>query len=187
MFDAEEVGLIPETRSHWEHGARIRADTGLKTADALPAATTLQAERDLFTTIDADFRRVEGLSLAILSDLVEEQGQVHPSSGHHPRRPSGRWSDSRAGRQKQARRSGSRGNPLRPEASSRWEPSEELLTHLRSEHLLLLHHHRERGHRTRSESVLGRHTCRQWAPLDREVRRGLTRTQSGKLEKRKAG
>ena len=72
MFDAEEVRLIPATRSHWEHGARIRADTGLKTADALHAATALQAECDLFITNDADFRRVEGLTVAILSDSVEE-------------------------------------------------------------------------------------------------------------------
>ena len=72
MFDADEVRLIPATRSHWEHGARIRADTGLKAADALHAATALQAGCDLFVTNDADFRRVEGLDVVILGDLIGE-------------------------------------------------------------------------------------------------------------------
>lgn len=72
MFDAEEVRLIPATRSHWEHGARIRADTGLKTADALHAATALQAGCDLFTTNDTDFRRIDGLAVVILSDLFDD-------------------------------------------------------------------------------------------------------------------
>ena len=76
MFDAEEVGLIPATRAHWERGARIRADTGLKAADALHAATALHANCDLFITNDADFRRVEGLPTVVLSDLVEEQSQA---------------------------------------------------------------------------------------------------------------
>lgn len=76
MFDAEEVGLIPATRAHWERGAGIRADTGLKAADALHAATALQANCDLFITNDADFRRVKGLPAVVLSDLIEEQSQA---------------------------------------------------------------------------------------------------------------
>ncbi len=76
MFDAEEVRLIPATRAHWERGAEIRAATGLKTADALHAATALDAQCDLFITNDADFRRVEGLPTVVLRDLVEEQRRV---------------------------------------------------------------------------------------------------------------
>ncbi len=72
MFNAEEVRLIPAARSHWEHGARIRADTGLKAADALHAATALQAGCDLFITNDADFRRVDGLAVVILDDVIDE-------------------------------------------------------------------------------------------------------------------
>lgn len=72
MFDAEEVRLIPATRSHWEHGAEIRADTGLKAADALHAATALQAGCDLFITNDADVRRVAGLAVVILDDVIVE-------------------------------------------------------------------------------------------------------------------
>lgn len=75
MFDAAEIRLIPATRSHWENGARIRTDTGLKSADALHVATALEANCDLFITNDADFRRVEGLPTVVLSDLVEEENQ----------------------------------------------------------------------------------------------------------------
>lgn len=76
LFDAEEIRLIPATRAHWAQGARIRADTGLKTADALHAATALQAECDLFITNDEDFRRVEGLPTIILDDLLEGEMQA---------------------------------------------------------------------------------------------------------------
>ena len=68
MFDADEIRLVPATRSHWEHGARIRSDTGLKTADALHAATAVQAGCEIFITNDADFRRIDGLAVVILSD-----------------------------------------------------------------------------------------------------------------------
>ena len=43
MFDAHEVSLIPATRELWEDAARLRAETGLKTPDALHAATALRA------------------------------------------------------------------------------------------------------------------------------------------------
>ena len=71
MFDAHEVSLIPATRELWEDAARIRADTGLKTPDALHAATALGAGCTLFVTNDTDFRRVEGLPIIVLDDLVD--------------------------------------------------------------------------------------------------------------------
>ncbi len=73
MFDAHEVGLIPATRELWEDAARIRANTGLKTPDALHAATALQTRCTLFISNDTDFRRVAGLSVVILDDLVEAE------------------------------------------------------------------------------------------------------------------
>lgn len=53
-----------------EETARLRAATGLKTPDALHAATALQAECALFVTNDTEFRRVDGLPVAILDDLL---------------------------------------------------------------------------------------------------------------------
>ena len=76
MFDAHEVSLIPATRELWEDAARIRADTGLKTPDALHAATTLSTGCTLFITNDTDFRRVEGLPIVVLDDLLAEESRV---------------------------------------------------------------------------------------------------------------
>ena len=70
-LDAHEVSLIPATRELWEDAARICADTGLKTPDALHAATALSVGCTLFVTNDADLRRVEGLPIVVLGDLIE--------------------------------------------------------------------------------------------------------------------
>lgn len=70
VFSAPEVQVVPVTRQLWEATAHLRAETGLKTPDALHAVTALQAECTLFITNDADFRRVQGLPVAVLDDLL---------------------------------------------------------------------------------------------------------------------
>jgi predicted nucleic acid-binding protein len=74
LFHAREVQLIPATLSLWEHAARLRADTGLKTPDALHAATALDTASTLCITNDRDFYRVEGLPVVVLDDLLREEG-----------------------------------------------------------------------------------------------------------------
>ena len=69
-FDSDEVQLYPATRELWESAARIRAETRLKTPDALHAATALDAGCTLFITNDRDFRRVPNLPAVILDDLL---------------------------------------------------------------------------------------------------------------------
>ena len=76
LFDAHEVSLIPATRELWEDAARIGADTGLKTPDALHAATALSAGCTLFITNDTDFCRVQDLPIVVLDDLLAEESQV---------------------------------------------------------------------------------------------------------------
>ena len=76
MFDAHEVSLIPAARELWEDSARIRADTGLKTPDAPHAATSLSAGCTLFVTNDGDFRRVRGLPVVVLDDLIEVEAEA---------------------------------------------------------------------------------------------------------------
>lgn len=71
IFAAAEVELISATLETWEGAARIRATTGLKTSDALHAATALSAGCTLFITNDADFHRVHDLPIVVLGDLVE--------------------------------------------------------------------------------------------------------------------
>lgn len=78
VFAAPEVQILPATRQLWEEAARLRAETGLKLADALHAATALWAGCSLFVTNDADFRRIEGLLIVVLDDLLGEG--LQPSS-----------------------------------------------------------------------------------------------------------
>ena len=76
IFAAAEMDLIPATLAIWEDAARIRAVTGLKTPDALHAVTALRAGCDLFVTNDTDFRRVQGLPVVVLDDLLKEESQA---------------------------------------------------------------------------------------------------------------
>ena len=73
ILAATEMDLIPATLATWEDAARIRAETGLATPDSLHAATALRAGCTLFITNDADFRRVQGLPIVVLDDLIEPQ------------------------------------------------------------------------------------------------------------------
>lgn len=76
VFAAPEVRLVPATRQLWEDSASLRAETGLTTPDALHAATAIRAGCALFVTNDTDFRRVEGLPVVVLDDLLKEESQV---------------------------------------------------------------------------------------------------------------
>ena len=76
ILAAAEMDLIPATLETWEDAARIRAETGLATPDALHAATALRAGCVAFITNDTDFRRVQGLPVVVLDDLLTEESQV---------------------------------------------------------------------------------------------------------------
>ena len=76
ILAAAEMDLIPAILATWEDAARIRAETGLATPDALHAATALRAGCALFITNDTDFRRVEGLPIVVLDDFLAEESQV---------------------------------------------------------------------------------------------------------------
>jgi len=53
-----------------ERAAQLRAATNLKTPDAIHAATALEHGCTLFVTNDSTFRRVPGLPVTILADLL---------------------------------------------------------------------------------------------------------------------
>lgn len=76
VLAAPEVDLIPTTRRLWEDTARLRAETGLRTPDPLHAATALWAGCALFITNDTDFRRVGGLPVVVLDDLLKEESRI---------------------------------------------------------------------------------------------------------------
>ncbi|MFO0927620.1 MAG: type II toxin-antitoxin system VapC family toxin [Gemmataceae bacterium] len=61
---------LPISRQVLERAATLRADHGIKTPDAIHAATALIHGAALFVTNDPGFRRVPHLPVAILSDCV---------------------------------------------------------------------------------------------------------------------
>ena len=70
LFASNAVRLLDASYQVFEDAARLRADTGLKTPDALHVATALRAGCALFITNDTDFRRVQGLPVVVLDDLL---------------------------------------------------------------------------------------------------------------------
>lgn len=72
LLQAREVRLIPTSLGIWEQAAQIRAKTGLKTPDALHAATAFAAGCHLFLTNDYEFKKVPGLPVTILREVIEE-------------------------------------------------------------------------------------------------------------------
>ena len=76
LFAANAVRLLEASYGVFEDAARIRAYTGLATPDSLHAATALRAGCALFVTNDTGFRRVEGLPIVVLDDLLAEKGPV---------------------------------------------------------------------------------------------------------------
>lgn len=65
-----DVRLLTITIAVLERAANLRASTGLKTPDAIHAATALEHGCALFITNDPAFRRVPGLTVTVLDDLI---------------------------------------------------------------------------------------------------------------------
>ena len=76
LFASNAVRLLDASYQVFEDAARLRAETGLKTSDALHDATALRAGCALFITNDTDFRRVQGLPVVVLDDLLTEESQI---------------------------------------------------------------------------------------------------------------
>ena len=71
LLSTPEVTLLPLSRDVLREAARLRAVIpGLRTPDALHAATALVTGCTLFVTNDAVFRRVPALPLAILNEVL---------------------------------------------------------------------------------------------------------------------
>lgn len=69
FLTAEETTLVAATISIWEQAAHLRG-LGLKTPDALHAATGRAVGCSLFVTNDPIFQRVPGLPVAVLDQLL---------------------------------------------------------------------------------------------------------------------
>ena len=75
LFASNAVRLLDASYQVFEDAASIRAETGLKTPDAIHAATAIRSECTLFITNDTDFRRVQRLRIVVLDDLLIEGSQ----------------------------------------------------------------------------------------------------------------
>lgn len=67
---SSEIQLVSITRSVLRNAANLRANTNLKTPDAIHAATALGEGCTLFVTNDSGFRNVPNLSVVILSEVL---------------------------------------------------------------------------------------------------------------------
>ena len=65
-----DVRMFPISQAVLEESARLRATLGLKTPDDLHAATAVLDNCTLFLTNDPAFRRVPGLNVVVLSEVV---------------------------------------------------------------------------------------------------------------------
>ena len=70
LLHSSNVRMVPIARAMLERAAALRATTNLKTPDAIHAATALIEGCTLFVTNDALFRRVPGLNVTVLRDLL---------------------------------------------------------------------------------------------------------------------
>lgn len=64
------LSCLPVSRQVLERAAELRASHGVKTPDAIHAATAMTHGSALFVTNDAGFRRVPGLAVAVLSEVA---------------------------------------------------------------------------------------------------------------------
>ncbi|MEG4851385.1 PIN domain-containing protein [Microcoleus sp. B5-D4] len=67
---SSDIQLVPITQSVLRTAANLRANTHLKTPDAIHAATAISEGCTLFLTNDNGFRNVPHLSVVILSDVL---------------------------------------------------------------------------------------------------------------------
>ena len=69
IMSPEGVQCIPITLPLLESAARIRAEFGLRTPDAIHTATAISSGCVLFVTNDVVFRRISGLNVAVISEI----------------------------------------------------------------------------------------------------------------------
>lgn len=65
-----ELALLPVSRTAFRAAARLRAEPGLRTPDAIHAAVALTEGCTHLLTNDTHFRRVSGLEVLLLQDFV---------------------------------------------------------------------------------------------------------------------
>ena len=70
LLSGTEIRLIRISLPILRLAAKLRAETSLRTPDAIHAASALSEHCDTFITNDAAFRRVEGLQVQVLNEVL---------------------------------------------------------------------------------------------------------------------
>jgi predicted nucleic acid-binding protein len=70
MLFSPEISLVSVNQTILRRAATLRAQTTLKTPDAIHAATALSTGCNLFLTNDGGLRIVPGLSVVVLKDIL---------------------------------------------------------------------------------------------------------------------
>ena len=70
LFASTDLELVPISHAILEAAAQLRSLSGIRTPDAIHAATALSRGADIFVTNDRGFRRVAGLPVTVLADLI---------------------------------------------------------------------------------------------------------------------
>ena len=80
-----DVQMLSITQAILEEAATLRATIGIKTPDALHAATALLSGCTLLITNDNTFRQITGLSVTLLSEIVDwTETTAHQSEPPQP-------------------------------------------------------------------------------------------------------
>ncbi|NUN96767.1 MAG: type II toxin-antitoxin system VapC family toxin [Candidatus Omnitrophica bacterium] len=70
FFDTEVDEMVDLDRRVMERAARVRADHGYKTPDAIHLAAALESKCDVFLTNDDRLRQTGGISIEVLKRIV---------------------------------------------------------------------------------------------------------------------
>lgn len=70
LTNSRELSLLPLSRSVLERAGRLRAEHGIKTPDAIHLATALLTECSFVVTNDSAWRKVSGVTIAVLDDYL---------------------------------------------------------------------------------------------------------------------
>jgi predicted nucleic acid-binding protein len=70
LLGSTEMGLLPITATILRQAARLRAESGLKTPDAIHAATALDCGAVMLITNDSDLRRLTAPLVVTLSESL---------------------------------------------------------------------------------------------------------------------
>ena len=80
LLSTEGFSCLPIDRGTLELAAEVRARFRLRTPDAIHAASAIRSGASMFLSNDVAFRKVDGLNVIILGDLIDQATPSDPQS-----------------------------------------------------------------------------------------------------------